>query len=117
MTYNDKQERYTQQQSDVGDWVRELSRSSRRGWKAFYHTKEWSSKRQAVLVRDKGACRRCRSCGRYTPATTVHHIRHLRDAPELALEDTNLISLCSECHEALHPEKHKRKGFVNVERW
>ena len=111
------QDRYTQQQTEIGNWVRRLSRGSPRGWKAFYHTREWTAKRTEILARDKGACMRCRQRGRYTPATHVHHIKHLREAPELALDSDNLISLCGECHEAVHPEKHKRKGFRNIERW
>lgn len=60
----------------------------------------------------------CRKKGRYKRATTVHHLKHLRDVPELALTDSNLISLCEECHEVMHPEKHKRKnGYENKERW
>lgn len=38
-------------------------------------------------------------------AKTVHHIKHLEDAPELAFEDSNLISLCYSCHNKAHPEK------------
>lgn len=36
----------------------------------------------------------------------VHHIRPLRDAPELALDLANLVSLCDACHDEAHPEKH-----------
>lgn len=108
---------YTTEQKETGEWVRELARTSWRGWNAFYHTTKWRDKRAAILRRDHKACRLCRENGRYTPATTVHHLKHLRDYPELALEDSNLISLCGECHELVHPEKHQSKGFKNVERW
>ena len=70
------------------------------------------------MKRDHNACQMCRQKGKFRRATTVHHLKHLRDAPELALTDSNLISLCSECHEIVHPEKHKRKkGYENMERW
>ncbi len=110
---------YTDEQISTGEWVRKITASSQRGWKAFYHTTAWQKKRAQVLQRDHGACQRCREKGKYTKADTVHHIRHLRDVPELALTDDNLISLCSECHEAVHPEKHKTtpKGYTNIERW
>lgn len=56
--------------------------------------------------------------GKYKKAVTVHHVKHLRVEPELALTDENLISLCMECHEVLHPEKHKKKNNqINEERW
>jgi len=35
----------------------------------------------------------------------VHHIKHLKDFPELALVDSNLESLCFTCHNEEHPEK------------
>ena len=109
---------FTQDQLQTGEWVRKITATSYRGWKAFYHTTQWKHKRKMILKRDHNACRRCRETGRYKPAVTVHHIRHLRDVPELALTDSNLISLCTECHEAMHPEKHKRKsGYMNQERW
>ncbi len=32
-------------------------------------------------------------------ANEVHHIKELEDYPDLALVDSNLISLCKACHE------------------
>jgi len=39
------------------------------------------------------------------PANTVHHIIHLRDDPSREFDEDNLISVCSSCHNKLHPEK------------
>ena len=109
---------YTTEQISIGEWVRKITTDSYRGWKAFYHTTKWKHKRKDILKRDHNACQMCRQKGKYRRATTVHHIKHLRDSPELALTDSNLISLCDECHEAMHPEKHKKKyGYRNDERW
>lgn len=116
---------YTEEQSGTGEWVRKISAESYRGWKAFYHTTAWKKKRKEILKRDHNACRRCRQHGSYTRATTVHHIKHLKDVPELALTNDNLISLCKGCHEAVHPEKwkdinkirKKKSGYINQERW
>jgi len=109
---------YTKEQKETGEWIRAISAESHRGWHAFYHTTAWRKKRRAILKRDHYACQRCRRQGRYTPATTVHHKRHLKDAPELALTDGNLESLCAACHEEEHPEyRYKPKGFRNPERW
>ena len=41
-------------------------------------------------------------------ATTVHHIKHYDEYPELALNNDNLISLCEACHNNMHPEKAKK---------
>ena len=109
---------FTDDEIMTGDWVRALAGQSYRGWKAFYHTKEWRRKRAEILRRDHGQCQRCRAKGKYTPAVTVHHIRHLKEAPELALTDRNLQSLCEACHNEVHPEKqYKPQSFRNEERW
>ena len=43
-------------------------------------------------------------------ATTVHHIKHYDEYPELALENDNLISLCDACHNYFHPEKAQKSN-------
>ena len=109
---------FTDKQLNTGKWVRKLSAESYRGWKAFYHTTEWKRKRKEVLKRDHNAFVRCRQLGKYTKAVTVHHVKHLKDVPELALTADNLVSLCKDCHEAMHPEKNKKKsGYRNEEKW
>ncbi|MCQ2113333.1 MAG: HNH endonuclease [Bacteroidaceae bacterium] len=52
----------------------------------------------------------CRRYGKKREATTVHHIKHLDEFPELAFDDKNLISLCGKCHNKMHPEKGKKHG-------
>ncbi|MBQ6815580.1 MAG: HNH endonuclease [Lachnospiraceae bacterium] len=74
----------------------------------FYLTKTWKRKRKAILKRDGYLCKECKRYGRRREATTVHHIKHLDEYPELALTPSNLISLCSDCHNKAHPEKSKR---------
>lgn len=74
----------------------------------FYLSKAWKRKRKAILKRDGYVCRDCKRYGRRRDATTVHHIKHLDEHPELALTPSNLISLCSDCHNKAHPEKSKR---------
>lgn len=110
---------FTEEQIHVGEWVRQISAASPRGWKAFYHTALWRVARGKRLEKDHHQCQRCRRHGIYTRATTVHHVQHLRDVPELALDQENLESLCSACHEAEHPERRSRKKipFSTPERW
>lgn len=76
---------------------------------SFYQTKEWKHKRETILRRDNYQCKECRRYGRLRQATTVHHIKHLDDFPELALVNDNLISLCESCHNKAHPEKGGKK--------
>ncbi|MBR6113795.1 MAG: HNH endonuclease [Oscillospiraceae bacterium] len=69
----------------------------------------WKRKREHILKRDHYFCRECLKYGRRRDATMVHHIKPRRDYPELALVDSNLISLCDECHNKMHPEKGGRR--------
>lgn len=71
----------------------------------FYHSTRWIRKRAQILRRDGYMCQECRKYGRITPAYYVHHIEHLEDRPDLALEDSNLEAVCLACHNKLHPEK------------
>lgn len=54
-------------------------------------------------------------------AIEVHHIKELREHPELSLTDENLISLCTQCHNIRHGRNPKRfvrrKKLVNEEKW
>lgn len=94
----------------------------------FYCRKEWLEIRKKVLKLDHYECQKCKNRGKYKKAVLVHHINHLKDKPNLALEiydnagNRNLISLCQSCHEEEHPEeRHKlcknNEGYTNDERW
>ena len=89
--------------------------------KRFYNCKEWRRKRREILNQDNGECQKCKGRGSFANAECVHHIKHIKDRPELALSDDNLISLCAICHNEEHPEKLKRfnkaNKFINMERW
>ncbi len=58
-----------------------------------------------IIKRDNYECQKCKEKVKYSKADCVHHIIHLKDNPYLALESSNLISLCNECHNLEHPEK------------
>ena len=93
----------------------------------FYELPEWKRLRQAVLKLDNYECQRCKALKhKHTRAVIVHHVKHLKDRPELGLtiwdgEERQLVSVCKHCHEELHPESQRQ--FVNirapltVERW
>lgn len=99
---------------------------------AFYIRSIWKNKRKHIIERDHCECQECKRNGKVTivkpkakeksQRAYVHHIKHLRDYPELALEDSNLETLCFSCHELEHTdERHKfetgKNKFVNEERW
>ncbi len=80
----------------------------------FYHTKAWKRLRRVALDRDGGMC--CDCMDRYRAglikrprrADMVHHIQSREEHPELALDLSNLRSLCDTCHNKRHPEKGRR---------
>ena len=97
----------------------------------FYCSAAWRRKRDEILRRDRYECQICKSKGKYTRADLVHHVQHLRDRPDLALEDTylgddgiehrQLLSVCRGCHETVcHPERMRKEykiKFTTEERW
>lgn len=91
----------------------------------FYTWALWLHLRAEVLKEDKYECQACKRRGKYTRATHVHHVKHVRKHPELALVKLlpngarQLISLCQACHELEHPErmrKNQKKEYW-PERW
>lgn len=73
--------------------------------KKLYNSKRWKMKRQYILHRDGYLCQECRKYGKNTEAKIVHHIKEVEDHPELALINSNLVSVCASCHNKIHPEK------------
>lgn len=73
-----------------------------------YNGRKWKRKQQAIMRRDGYMCQNCKRYGRKREAKVVHHIKHVDEYPELAYEDSNLVSLCVGCHDKAHPEKGRR---------
>jgi len=70
--------------------------------RAFYKSREWRAVRLLALDRDHHECQECKRQGRVSKGQNVHHIKELRDHPELALELDNLETLCIRCHNETH---------------
>lgn len=92
----------------------------------FYTWPEWKALRNDVLDLDRHECQLCKAKGRFRPARIVHHVRHLRDRPDLALSvwaggERQLVSVCKLCHEELHPESLRQfvptRPPLTEERW
>lgn len=89
-----------------------LSFYIRRIMKFDYESRKWKSKQRAIMRRDGYMCQACKRYGRKREARVVHHIKHVDTFPELAYTDSNLISLCIECHNREHPEKGKAAAMA-----
>lgn len=79
-----------------------------------YDSATWKRVRDRILRRDGYQCQICKRYGRMRQATEVHHIKHVDEYPELALEPSNMISLCHACHNAQHPEKERAGGKASA---
>ena len=70
-----------------------------------YRTQRWRKLRAQVMRRAGWACRPCQREGRgVRAARIVHHIRPVRQAPELAFTITNLEPTCWDCHQQKHEQ-------------
>lgn len=76
----------------------------------FYHSPEWLQFREwyalnfaAGIKRPDGKINaRCQKCGEWRQSWILHHRQELRDAPELALEPSNMLLWCVSCHSKEH---------------
>lgn len=85
----------------------------------FYGSAEWKLLRQSILERDNFECVFCKAEGKVTDSNIsileIDHIKELKDHPELALEPSNLRTLCKDCHNKRHerfnyrPSERKKK--------
>ena len=59
----------------------------------------WEKKSKEVRAKADYLCEVCRDQGIYSYNNVeVHHIEKLKDAPEMLLEDSNLVCLCTKHH-------------------
>jgi 5-methylcytosine-specific restriction protein A len=108
------------------DKLTDLIQQGREG--EFYRSRTWKRVAHEVRRLDRNECQLCKARGRYTRGVLVHHIKHLRDRPDLAMDiydpitgERQLITVCKRCHEEQHAEEFKKKGksyeYMNDERW
>lgn len=95
----------------------------------FYNDRYWRRLSKEIIKENHGECLMCKAEHRLTAATLVHHVRHLKDYPELAYsrtytddngeEQMQLMPLCHECHERVHERGlyARHTGYTNEERW
>lgn len=85
-----------------------------RPWsKAFYDSALWQKQRAYILKRDRHLCT---EPGCHNVATEVHHIveltqENVRD-PNVSLAESNLRSLCHDCHVRITRQEHSKSQDV-----
>lgn len=78
------------------------ARSDDEGYKAL-HSSYWVKFRLHIIHADDGMCQRCYiKFHRYTfENLEVHHIKPRKDYPELAFDESNVVTLCRSCNATL----------------
>lgn len=74
--------------------------------------------RAYILERDNYECQWCKRDGKVTShldsVLEVDHIKELKDYPELALDESNLRTLCKDCHNKRHERFNYREKKKNI---
>ncbi len=90
----------TKQERDRAHWHTRVDREEH----DFYNSKAWRALRDIMLC-DRPYCEPCLERGEHSPSTHVHHIKPLKEAPDLALDQDNLMCVCMSCHSRVHASK------------
>lgn len=80
----------------------------------IYNSQNWKKLRNAYLM-EHPLCEKCLEDGIIKPTKEIHHIQPISSGEnelrmkELALDPTNLMALCEECHHEIHNKNRKKK--------
>jgi len=71
-----------------------------RAKRKFFNSKAWQKLRRWVLVQHPV----CQECG-HRKAVEVHHVEPRDQRPDLALDEDNLLAVCSACHKSIEARR------------
>ena len=78
----------------------QAEKSYREFKREIYGTTKWKKLREKALLRDLYTCQICGA-----QAEEVHHVISLKENSKKAFDLNNLLSVCRDCHFAIHFEK------------
>lgn len=91
----------------------------------FYLWAEWLKTAREVKKLDRNECQYCRAEGKSGAkhrVLIVHHVKHLRDRPDLALDiydpdtgERQLVTTCKRHHEIQHPESFRQTAVKEMQ--
>lgn len=88
--------------------------SKRKEAALFYNSMAWKTLRLHKMTQNP-FCEHCQANGVDKFAVDIHHVLKRTDYPTRALDITNLMSLCKECHTII--EKSKTKPARPTDKW
>lgn len=99
----------------------EFDHTTKEGRAQFYGSTEWRDKRAEILDRDNHECQWCKEEGRVTVSDDsvleIDHIEELKDRPDLAFDDSNLRTLCKDCHNKRHGRMNYKHRNTKLNKW
>ena len=81
-------------------------------WNKYYQSNDWKQLRKWKIINNP-ICEVCARSGLVIPATEIHHKRPFSTGEteeekwRLLLDPSNVISVCSECHDEFHKQLQK----------
>jgi 5-methylcytosine-specific restriction endonuclease McrA len=82
--------------------------------KIFYNSKHWRTITKQVREKRHNECELCKSLGKvgldFGRGLICHHIKPVRNYPELAYTLSNIQLLCLPCHDLVHRETEGENG-------
>lgn len=99
--YCDEHKKETQEQ--IRKWRKDYDDKRKDDrYRKFYKSTQWKIVRDYILKRDNYICQECIKDNKMTICNTVHHIVEVKDDFSKALDESNLITLCADCHNKIH---------------
>jgi len=82
------------------------------------HSKEYAEWRKAVFARDNWTCQSCnKRAGKGNKLyLEAHHLKRVKEYPDLVFEISNGVTLCKDCHSKTLKSKNK-VGIIGSEGW
>jgi len=116
-------------------WISRLIKENR--LEEFYHWWPWRKLSKHVRYElDHNECQICKMHGKYSKADSVHHVKKVKEHPELAMslyyvdehgeKQRQLISICEQCHNIEHDKisqwqqaraERRKERYENEEWW
>lgn len=104
-----KEKEWLDRRLTIGEILRQNENLRRRAswwfqYEEYLLSPIWSAVRRRIIERAGGSCERCRE----RPPKHIHHLCYQRLGEE---NDDDLMAVCVECHQALHPDRKLNAAF------